>query len=84
MDKIIESLGKLLGLLGKVIEAIFASKTFWIIVVAVAILSLVMGFAITPIFLTANEWKMLAIASIALILARVIIWVVDLLLKQFA
>jgi magnesium-transporting ATPase (P-type) len=90
MDKIIELLGKLLGLLGKIIEGIFSSKTFWLIVVAVAILSLAAVF----IYQSADRqelfpfgievWRAIAVASIALVLARVIIWVVGLLLKQFA
>lgn len=85
MDKIIELLGKLLGLLGKIIEGIFSSKTFWLIVIAVAIFSLALlyipGSGLAPY---ASLIKLAALASIALILARVIIWVVGLLLKQFA
>lgn len=85
MDKIIELLGKLLGLLGKIIEGIFSSKTFWLIVVAVAIFSLVARQLGEQGFLDQKQvWTGIAIASIALILARVIIWVVGLLLKQFA
>jgi hypothetical protein len=90
MDKIIELLGKLIGLLGKIIEGIFLSKTFWLIVVAVAILSSAAviikrssgGQELLPLGI--QVWTTIAVASIALILARVIIWVVGLLLKQFA
>jgi hypothetical protein len=90
MDKIIELLGKLIGLLGKIIEGIFSSKTFWLLVVAVAIFSLV-AWQLSeregaPQFFVGHQelWIGIAIASIALILARVIIWVVGLLLEQFA
>jgi hypothetical protein len=91
MDKIIELLGKVFGLLGKLIEALFSSKTFWLIVIAFAIFSVVVAQFLWEsisqggkfLWLTQPQWLVIAIASIALILAKVIIWVVGLLLEQF-
>jgi hypothetical protein len=86
MDKLIEMLEKLIKLLGKIIKALFSSKIFWIIVVAVAIFSLAALYLYNAQGVTVLDLKLVvraALVSIALIAAKIIIWVIGLIRDQF-
>jgi hypothetical protein len=90
MDKLIETLGKIL-------ESLLSSKTLWIIIVAVAILSfgllaisgnekLAAFFGINGLMGNPSSREVVGLAalvSLGLILARVVIWVVGRVREQY-